>query len=71
MKKKGLTEKDILELPALLKEHRIAGVAVIKGVSESTIERWIRVLRSRGVEITLKRGRPFKLKNEDEAGTKV
>lgn len=61
MKRKGLTEENILELPSLLKTMKVKEVVERLGSSESTILRWVKVLRERGIEIDIKRGRPRKL----------
>jgi len=58
----NLTQKEVMEIRELVKTETIQKIAARFGVHERTINRWIRVLRSKGLEVETRVGRPPLLK---------
>lgn len=57
--KKQLTKDDILKIPEMRERMTDTQVAEALGCSRATIQRWIKRLKSLGVEVQVKkRGRP-------------
>jgi len=57
-----LTEKEAREIPELVKTLTIKEIASHFGVHERSINRWIQVLRAKGIEVKTRVGRPPILK---------
>jgi uncharacterized protein YerC len=54
-----LTREQVEKIPEMLKEGQTQGdISIYYGTSLTCINRWVRVLRERGVKIPTKMGRP-------------
>lgn len=65
--KKYLQENEVMRIPDLLKSKSVNEISDMFGVTANTIHRWIRVLRAKGYDIKLIKGRPrltIKISNE-------
>ena len=56
--KKQLTKEDILRIPELRESMTDTQIAEMFGCSRATVQRWVKKLKTLGIEVKSKRGRP-------------
>lgn len=62
-----LTHEQVMKIVELVQTKTIRQIASEYGVHERTINRWVKVLRSKGIEVKVRVGRRPLIKDEDVA----